>query len=194
MLPDQWAPLNAFVDVADKAVLEVGCGMLTQASEVLHYGGQYTGVDQRRDVILYNLSQGNHGRYILGPAEKVSRLLARCRFSVILSIYGALQFGNAPKILREVRRVSVPNTELLMAGRHPVLQREIIGVDQNDIPSLREYMVGRSSEQVIRMNIAYREGWERIMRECGWTPIAYDELADSSGPISLIIRARIGAP
>lgn len=125
-----------------KRVLEVGCGIGTDAAAFARAGADYTGVElsgeslnlARRRFEVYGLS----GRFILGDAEQLHRFLEPQTFDLIYS-FGVLHHTVNPR--RAVAQLSLyagPDTELklmLYAARSWKSAMIAAGLDQPEAQS-----------------------------------------------------------
>jgi SAM-dependent methyltransferase len=99
-----------------KRVLEVGCGIGTDAVNFARAGADYTGLElsgvslelARRRFDVYGLN----GRFILGDAEKISEYLDDNKFDLIYSFGVIHHTPNPSNVIAEARKVIKDDGEL----------------------------------------------------------------------------------
>lgn len=111
--------IPAFADFprwAGKRVLEIGCGLGTDATNFARNGADYTGVELS-EVSLALARQrfavfGLPGRFVLGNAEEVAALVPEGGFDLIYSFGVIHHTPNPDRVLQQAREVIAPGGEL----------------------------------------------------------------------------------
>lgn len=173
--------LREVVRVDDKSVLELGCGARPQAAECIEASHRYVGLDINPEATRAAQHAVPEGRYVTGAAEDVQKLFNE-RFDVFLSIFGALQFGNARQILESARSIATCEATLVMSARSPLLHRPHELVDLARAPQLRPYTVGVGTQHTLWMNISDQQGWTALLEATGWVLIDHREVPSDLGP------------
>jgi SAM-dependent methyltransferase len=101
---------------SSKEVLEIGCGIGTDAINFARYGANYTGVElseasldlARKRFEVFNL----FGTLLLGNAEELDRIVGPTAFDLIYS-FGVIHHTPNPRaVIESARRVIAPDGEL----------------------------------------------------------------------------------
>ena len=117
-------PFADFARWAGKSVLEIGCGLGTDATNFARAGARYTGVDVS-DVSLELARQrfdvyGLQGDFHLGNAEELERVLPPAGFDLVYS-FGVIHHTPHPRaVIDAARRLIRPDGELriMLYARH----------------------------------------------------------------------------
>lgn len=107
-----------FSDWAGKRVLEIGCGIGTDATNFARYGAIYTGVELSSESLKLAKQRfevfGLSGRFIEGNAEEIDQLLSGETFDLIYS-FGVLHHTpNLSNALKGIRSLMDSNSEFRM--------------------------------------------------------------------------------
>jgi 2-polyprenyl-3-methyl-5-hydroxy-6-metoxy-1,4-benzoquinol methylase len=99
-----------------KRVLEIGCGLGTDATNFARHGAEYSAVelsDASLELTKKRFEVGGlKGRFVQGNAEEVDRLLAGSRFDLIYS-FGVIHHTPNPRaVIESARRLIAPDGEL----------------------------------------------------------------------------------
>lgn len=99
-----------------KRVLEIGCGIGTDAVNFARAGADYTGIEPSRTSLDLTRRRfqvyGLRGRLIDGNAEDLSSLIESASFDLVYS-FGVIHHTSRPlAVLGEVRRVVLPDGEI----------------------------------------------------------------------------------
>lgn len=192
MQPEVGVSLHNYAPLEHRSVLELGCGYMTQAPKVLRHGGSYTGLDANLATIEQNRTLLPRASFVHGRAEVASSLLDGHHFDLFVSIYGALQFGNASRVLGEARRLAAPHASLIISARHPSLHADDADLDRGRPPELRLYTVSTRPKQLLRMNVSDKTGWMELFESYGWRIVRYAELPTSETPDTSIYILEAG--
>ncbi len=101
-------------------VIELGCGDGSNAAYLATMGAEVTGIDFSPIRCRQNVSRWrgvSNLVFKLVAAESLHRAFPPQSFDIALSIFGALQFGDVPDVLRSVRHVLVPDGRLIFSVR-----------------------------------------------------------------------------
>jgi SAM-dependent methyltransferase len=101
-------------------VIELGCGDGSNSAFLATAGAKVTAVDFSAIRHEQNISRWRAVRsltFVLSTAEDLYRTFPPSSSDIALSIFGALQFGHVPTVLRSVRHVLVPGGRLVFSVR-----------------------------------------------------------------------------
>jgi 2-polyprenyl-3-methyl-5-hydroxy-6-metoxy-1,4-benzoquinol methylase len=97
-------------DNRNKTVLEIGCGIGTDAHEFIKQGANYFGIDSSEESIRIAKLRNPEGMFICGNAEEI--LFQNTSFDLIYS-FGVIHHTENPDlILQNIRKVSDPYTRI----------------------------------------------------------------------------------
>jgi SAM-dependent methyltransferase len=129
--PDTWgawavpeATVRILPDVADRDVLELGCGGAQWSIRLARRGARVTGLDLSGRQLAHArravAAAGVDVRLLQGSAERLP--LAGAAFDLILSDHGGLSWGDPDRTVPEVARVLRPGGVLVFCATSPLFR------------------------------------------------------------------------
>ncbi|MFF5023772.1 class I SAM-dependent methyltransferase [Streptomyces collinus] len=169
-------------------VLDLGCGKGGNAAHLASLGVRAVGVDvSPRQLAAAQERWGATPGLELHQAEAVSFLAQdRDGFDTVYSVYGAVWFTDPTRLLPAIRERLRPGGRLVFSQRPPV--EGCYGCQASYIPR------GADEDPLVVKRWDYEpDGWERVLKEYGFTDVTADVLAAPPGKRTtgtLIVRTR----
>lgn len=173
---------------AGARVLDLGCGKGGNAAHLASLGHCAVGVDvSPKQLTAARERWGQAPGLELRQVEAVNFLREdRDGFDAVYSVYGAVWFTDPARLLPAIRKRLHPGGRLVFSQRPPV--EGCYGCQASYIPR------GADEDPLVVKRWDYEpDGWERVMKEHGFTDVAADVLAAPPGKRktgTLIVRAR----
>ncbi|MFE2353045.1 class I SAM-dependent methyltransferase [Streptomyces parvulus] len=169
-------------------VLDLGCGKGGNAAHLAALGHRAVGVDvSPKQLTAARERWGQAAGLELHQADAVDFLREdREGFAAVYSVYGAVWFTDPARLLPAIRERLHPDGRLVFSQRPPV--EGCYGCQASYIPR------GADEDPLVVKRWDYEpDGWERVLKEYGFTDVTADVLAAPPGKRktgTLIVRAR----
>ncbi|MET7321347.1 class I SAM-dependent methyltransferase [Streptomyces sp. NPDC005549] len=173
---------------AGARVLDLGCGKGGNAAHLAALGHCAVGVDvSPKQLAAARGRWGEMPGLDLRQVEAVNFLREdRGGFDAVYSVYGAVWFTDPARLLPAIRERLHPGGRLAFSQRPPV--EGCYGCQASYIPR------GADEDPLVVKRWDYEpDGWERVLKEYGFTDVTADVLAAPPGKRTtgtLIVRAR----